>query len=277
MKKISLFCATANPLEWEYPAREFIEYHEPYVDEIIICDAMSTDGWREHISGMSKVKVIDFKSEQLFSRFGQAGMQKAVARAECQHEYMIHMDIDTFLIGIEKVQALIAQNPDVDDFPVRILNFYGSWFKVNLRMEGSDPYQHTIMKNIPQIGIGRSFPTSDGAEFVYIENPETYRQCRGKSVYEGHYIRQCPLKVKNIPDNFSYDIHEFALYHYGWCCRSWETINRKMHRQHDTQEKEWGERPELIFKKPDDPELVDFTGQHPKEVKHLVTAKWVFK
>jgi hypothetical protein len=277
MKKISLFCATANPLEWEYPAREFIEYHEPYVDEIIVCDAMSTDGWREHISGMSKVKVIDFKSEQLFSRFGQAGMQKAVARAECQHEYMIHMDIDTFLIGIEKVQALIAQNPDVDDFPVRILNFYGSWFKVNLRMEGSDPYQHTIMKNIPQIGIGRSFPTSDGAEFVYIENPETYRQCRGKSVYEGHYIRQCPLKVKNIPDNFSYDSHEFALYHYGWCCRSWETINRKMHRQYDTQEKEWGERPELIFKKPDDPELVDFTGQHPKEVKHLVTAKWVFK
>lgn len=277
MKRISLFCATANPLEWEYPAREFIKYHEPYVDEIVVCDAMSTDGWREYLSNVKKARVIDFRGEQLFSRFGQAGMQKSVARAHCRYEYMVHMDIDTFLIGVDKVQDLIAANPDVDDFPVRILNFYGSWFKVNRQMEGSDPYQHTIMKNIPQIGIGRSFPTSDGAEFVYIKNPETYKRCMGKSVYEGQYIRECPLRVKNVPKPFSYDSHEFALYHYGWCCRSWETINRKMNRQHSTQEKEWGKRPELIFKSCDDPCLVKFNGQHPKEVQHLVTDKWGFR
>jgi hypothetical protein len=211
----------------------------------------------------------------IFTQFGQAGLQKAVAREHCQHPYMLHMDIDTFLIGVDKIQHLIGQYPDVDDFPVRILNFYGSFSKINLTFEGSDPYQHTLMKNRPEIGVGRSWDGSDGAEFIYIENRQEYLACLGEKVFVGKYIRQCPLKVKNIPDVFSYDDHEFALYHYGWCCRSFEIMKTKMLRQRASQSSvPEGEKAlplsDREFLKENNPQLKDFHGEHPKIIQGLI-------
>ena len=260
---------------WEYPAKEFIEYHAPFVDEIIVCDAHSDDGWREHLKTVPKVKVVDFRSQNLFTQFGQAGMQKAVAREYCQHPYILHMDIDTFFIGIDKVQRLISDFPDVDVFPVRIINFYGSFYKINTQFEGSDPYQHTLMKNNLLIGSGRSWDGSDGAEFIYVENRQTYLNCIGRKVFFGRYIRECPLVVKNIPDDFSYANHEFALYHYGWCCRSFETMKLKAQKQVESQtsspegEKAAQYSTRELFKE-DDPRLADFPGEHPAIIKDLI-------
>lgn len=281
MTKISLFCETRNPLKWEYPAKEFIEYHAPFVDEIIVCDAGSDDGWREYLKGINKVKVVDFRTQAIFTQFGQCGLQKAVALEHCQHPYVLHMDIDTFLIGIDKIQNLISQYPDVDDFPVRILNFYGSFSTINLTFEGSDPYQHTLIKNRPEIGVGRSWDGSDGAEFIYVEHRQAYLKALGEQVYVGKYIRQCPLKVKNIPENFSYDKHEFALYHYGWCCRSFETMKTKalkqQHAQTSVKEGEKTGEHEFLFE--NDPQLKDFHGEHPKIIQDLIKrigGSWKF-
>jgi len=280
--KISLFCATANPLKWEYPAKEFIEYHEPYVDEIVICDANSTDGWLDYLKTVPKVKVIKYDSGDLFSQFGQAGLQKSIARKNCSYPYMIHIDIDTFLVGIEKVQDLIADNPLVDDFPVRLVHFYGSFNKVNVAFEGSDPYQHTVMKNLPEIGVGRSWEKSDGAEFIYIEPgfASTYNALLGKQVVWGKYIRQSPLKLLNTPADFSYEKHEFALYHYGWCCRSLKTMEEKSKRQKNTWKKEWKDTSgEHVFLKENDERLINFKGEHPDVIKKLIAEKgggWKF-
>lgn len=282
MPKISLFCETRNPLKWEYPAKEFIEYHAPFVDEIIVCDAGSDDGWREYLKSISKVKVVDFRTQKIFTQFGQAGLQKAVAREYCHYPYILHVDIDTFLIGIDKIQSLISQYPDVDDFPVRILNFYGSFSKINKTFEGSDPYQHTLMKNRPEIGVGRSWDGSDGAEFIYVENRQEYLACLRGKVFVGKYIRECSLRVKNIPETFSYEEHEFALYHYGWCCRSFETMKRKaLKQQHaQTSVKEGEKTGEHVFLLENDPQLVDFHGEHPVIIQDLmkrVGADWRFK
>lgn len=281
MKKISLFCATVNPLKWEYPAKEFIEYHAPYVDEIIICDAGSTDGWLEYLKNIPKVKVIPFETKDLFSRFGQAGLQKAVARSYCQYEYMIHLDIDTFFIGIDKVQQLIEENPEVDIFPIRVIHFYGSFYKINPLFEGSDPYQHTVMKNLDCIGVGRSWDKSDGAEFIYITDKSKYKQDLGKNIHKGIWIRKSPLILRNTPVKFTYSEHKYCLYHYGWCCRSFETIYNKMKRQHTTQEKEWGVRPRHVFLKENDERLIDFKGKHPEPIERLIQRtqgwKWKFK
>jgi hypothetical protein len=221
------------------------------------------------------VKVVDFKTQKIFTQFGQAGLQKAVAREYCQYPYILHVDIDTFLIGIDRIQNLINEHPDVDVFPVRILNFYGSFSKINMTFEGSDPYQHTLMKNRPEIGVGRSWDGSDGAEFIYVENRQEYLKVIGEKVFVGNYIRECPLKVKNIPETFSYEEHRFALYHYGWCCRSFETMKAKSARQYESQASTPEGEKALEFSKREfltenDHNLVDFHGKHPATIQDLI-------
>ena len=260
---ITLFTETANPLKWQYPAREFIEYHKDFFDEIVVCDAGSTDGWREWLSQQtlrngSRIRIVDFKTNsELFTTFGQAGKQKAVAKANCDGEYIVHMDIDTFLVGADKIRWLIEKYPEVDDFAVRVFHFYGNFYTINPGMEGTDCFQHTIMRNIPNIGVGRSWWKSDGAEFMFIPEDarDNYNANLGTGVGEGTGIRFSPLLVKNI----FWPIMD--LRHYGWCCRSKEIIREKMNRQHTTQEKEWTERPKCPTINEGDPSLVKITPE----------------
>ena len=264
MTKISLFCATHNPLKWEYPAREFIEYHAPFVDEIVVCDAESIDGWLDYLKTIPKVRVVNFNSSVIFEKFGQAGLQKAIAKEHCSHPYLIHLDIDTFLIGIEKISQLIGGNQDVDDFPIPVIHFYGSFYKLFPKMGGTDPYQHTIMKRDAPIGIGRSWPESDGSEFIYLPGPDDYKQRNKSVIYHGQYIRESPAWVMNVNQDF------MCLYHYGWCCRSFNIMQEKIGRQLKSQEKEWGHEVPYEFQKEDSPLLVDFKGEHPKIIQDLI-------
>ena len=94
--KISSYTTVYNAIEGCFPYIESIRSMLGFCDEIVVVDGCSIDGTYEVLENLAKEdsRIKIYQNELSFEEPGIDGMQKALARAFCENDFLWQMDCD---------------------------------------------------------------------------------------------------------------------------------------------------------------------------------------
>src|SRR5579859_5620527 len=116
-KKISAYTTTYNLMEG-YPFVPAIKSALGFADEVVVVDGCSTDGTYEKLEQLAsqdpRIKL--YQNPWDMTEPGMDGMQKAFARALCEHEFLWQFDCDEIVHenDYEKVKTITKRFPQCD-------------------------------------------------------------------------------------------------------------------------------------------------------------------
>ena len=230
-EKISGYTTTYNIID--YPFKESIKSMLGFCDEVVVVDGCSDDGTWEELEKLAETddRIQLYQNEWDLDEPGMDGMQKAFARALCEHDYLWQMDADEVVHedDYEKIKAITKRFPsEADILHLPVVELWGSPDTVTGRRHS---WKWRMSRNKPQIthGIniharltddetGRIYAKegfSDGCEYINVMNSDHIN-------HVGFYNQNIEQARVNDPKAYADVMNKVfesvpSVYHYSWC------------------------------------------------------------
>lgn len=229
-----------------------------FCDEVVICDAGSTDGTWEALKELAATndKIIIYQHKRNFDDLRFAvydGQQKALARSLCTKEFCWQMDSDEVIHekDYRKVRDLIKNMPSsVELLALPVIEYWGQQERVRVDV---NPWKWRVSRNRPHITHGipkglRKYDTegslysaqgSDGCDYIRFDS---YDQIPLHSFYtsDAHNARIAALSgdmnaLQTYGQWFKDAVNALPVIHHF----SWWNIERKIHTYKNYWSRHW--------------------------------------
>jgi ADP-heptose:LPS heptosyltransferase/glycosyltransferase involved in cell wall biosynthesis len=233
-KKISGYTTAYNAIKMKYPFEESIRSMLGFCDEVVVVDGESTDGTWEVLEKLQEEfpdKLQIYQNEWDLEEPGMDGMQKAFARALCEHEFLWQQDLDEVVHenDYEKIRMITKRFPtNVDILHLPVVELWGDENHVTGRRHA---WKWRMSRNKPEIthGINASARLtdeetgkvyakdgmSDGCEYINVMTNEMIP-------HAGFWNQNLEITRINMPEQYGLMMNQVfnqlpSIFHYSWC------------------------------------------------------------